>query len=704
MMNICPSCLQDNGPSDRFCIACGTSLSPQTPLPSPASGLQLPVGTLLKQGNYKLEKAIGQGGFGITYKATYCPNAAIVAIKELWPEGGYRQGKSVLWPTSISPADRREEINKFKQEAAYLQRCQSPHVVKVYECFEENSTVYIAMEFIQGRPLSEFIEPQNRLDEHQVIPYLIQVAQGLSIVHQNQLLHRDIKPENIMIGPGDRAVLIDFGTAREFIAGKTGTMTRMLSAGYAPVEQYSLHAKRLAASDIYSLCASLYELLTGQLPSDAIERFNILQQGQPDPLIPPRKLNPNISPHIERVILRGMSFPITERIQTAEDFIDALNGKLVSPRHQKAKDFLKQGNLTDAVRTYETCLQQEPDNGEAAVELALVLVYLDGDRAEAAAQKAMQLQPGDGRSYGVCGLLSCRRLQWSNAVQQLQQGLSLTPNEAWMHANLAWALGKQGNWKSADASIQEALRLDPDSIFGLGVQAWVAFHRRQWKFVVTAASQAIFKSQQEPPQKAIALQSWVYPFAIAALDKVTTKKASDVARRVRSFVAQVPHSPVALGLQGWYEYRNGNLVASGQSFDLASQCDNLPDWVARDRGLICEHLDDFATAAKWYEERYQQTPANPWICYRLGTVLGKLGQWHQGKTYLEQAVKLDPQFAPAYRNLGWVLLNLQTADGKVNLIRQLLAAYRQALHLYKAQNPEEAQHIQALFQAIDMSL
>ena len=76
----------------------------------------------------------------------------------------------------------------------------------------------------------------------------------------------------------------------------------------------------------------------------------------------------------------------------------------------------------------------------------LVLVYLDGNRAETVAQRAMQLKPQDGRSHGICGLVSCHRHQWNNAVQQLQQGNRLSPKEAWMHANLAWGLGQQGNW------------------------------------------------------------------------------------------------------------------------------------------------------------------------------------------------------------------------------------------------------------------
>ncbi|MCL2930285.1 MAG: protein kinase [Trichodesmium sp. MAG_R01] len=705
MNNICPSCLHENAPGVNSCIVCGTDLtSTATTSPSSVSGLHLPMGTLLKQGWYKIEKVLGQGGFGITYKAIYCLNSTLVAIKELWPESGYRHGKSVVWPPSIAPIDQKEQVEKFKLEAAYLQRCNSPNIAKVYDCFEENSSIYMVMEFIDGVSLSSLMVNQKCLHENKVIEYAKQIANALVVVHENNLLHRDIKPENIMIDSSDRAVLIDFGTAREFIAGKTGDLTQLLTPGYAPFEQYSKNSKRYAASDIYALCASMYELLTGELPSGAVERATAFSGGAPDPLLPPRQINSLISPHLEKVILMGMRFRVEERIQTAEELINAFDGKLVSPLHQKAKDYVSKGDLNNAVSTYETCLEREPDNGEATVELALVLVYMDEDRAVTVAQKGMQLKPQDGRSYGVCGLVSCHRRQWNHAAQQLEQGIRLSPKEAWIHANLAWALGQQGNWESAERTIQQGLQLDPNSTFALGLKAWISFHKKQWRFVIQAGTQAIFKSQQEGSRMAMSLQAWVYPFTIAALDKVTTKKGGDVKRRLRNFVVQVPNNSIALGFQAWYEYRDRNLNACRQSLELACKCGEIPNWVARDRGLIDEHLNDLPSALEWYKHRHQEIPEDAWICYRLGTVLARLNQWQDAKGYLEQAVKQDPNLAPAYRNLGWVLSNLLTVDGKIQSVQDLMAAYRQALALYEVQDMNEAQQIIAMFQAIDILL
>ncbi|MDC0836819.1 protein kinase [Limnospira fusiformis KN01] len=706
MSNICPSCAYDNSPGDRFCMACGATLTPTSTTTTPTnSGLYLPTGTWLKQGKYQIKKFISQGGFGITYKGIYCANSATVAIKELWPENGCRQGTSVLWPLSITPVDRKKQLHEFQLEAIYLSRCKSPHIAKVYDCFEENSTIYMVMEFIEGSTLSNLLLNNHQpLDEPLVIKYTKTVAEALTIVHQHNLLHRDIKPDNIMIGSGDRVVLIDFGTTREFIAGKTGDMTVILSRGYAPFEQYSSQAKRYPSTDIYALCASMYELLTGKLPADSADRAQAISNNLPDPLVPPRQLNPNISPYIQKVILTGLKFRVNERIQTAQDFIDALDGKLISPLHKTAKTCVKKGKLTDAVTAYQNCLTQEPDNAEALIELAIILLYHHSDRADSIARKAQQIKPQDGRIYGILGLVSCRSQQWKQAIQQLQHGIKLSPKQAWMHANLGWAWGKEGNWQKADQTIQQALNLDPNSSFALGVKAWISFHLRQWKIVVQAGTQGIFKSQQQPSSVAIALKSWLYPLTIAALERVTTNKSGDITRRLQAFTQQVPNNALALGFKAWYEYRKSDHVSCRQSLNLASQCPEIPDWVMRNGGLIYEHLGDFQKAADWYNKIYQKQPKDAWICYRLGTVLAASGEWHQAKNYLENAVKCDRNLAAAYRNLGWVLLNLRTADGQVKSPREVLVAYRQAVTLYDRQDPQQAQHLRSKFQAINLPL
>ncbi|MFM6078831.1 MAG: tetratricopeptide repeat protein, partial [Dolichospermum sp.] len=128
---------------------------------------------------------------------------------------------------------------------------------------------------------------------------------------------------------------------------------------------------------------------------------------------------------MEKVIITGMQFRAEDRFQTADELIDALNGKFISPTHKKAHELVKQGKLGEAVQAYEKLLTHEPNNGEAAVELALIQMYIDDQKAELNAQKAIQLQPKDGRGYGILGLVNCRKSNWTEAVKYLQQAANL---------------------------------------------------------------------------------------------------------------------------------------------------------------------------------------------------------------------------------------------------------------------------------------
>jgi serine/threonine protein kinase len=315
--------MADNSENESSCIAGGFSLAPAGN--SSSSSYHLPAGTTLRQGRYKLDKVIGEGGFAIVYKGTDSTNIREVAIKEMWPERSVRQGSYITWANSVTPQVKQQQLSKFQLEANYLSKCVHPNIAKVYEWFEENNTAYIIMEFISGKSLYHIWKGEHPLSEDRVKHYMIQVAEALKVVHSNNLLHRDIKPDNIIIDGQDRAVLIDFGGTREFIANQTTNMTQLLTPGYAPLEQYSAKGKRYPATDIYALSASMYELLTGEPPAAATDRVSS------ETLIPPRQLRPNLSPLIEQVILIGMRMKVEERFQKADDFIAALTSKIKTP-------------------------------------------------------------------------------------------------------------------------------------------------------------------------------------------------------------------------------------------------------------------------------------------------------------------------------------------------------------------------------------
>jgi serine/threonine protein kinase len=676
----CPVCLTQNSDNALTCTVCGSPLNPVQ-----SAGFELRAGTLLGGGKYKIEKILGQGGFGITYQAIAVGNYTPVAIKELLPEKCVRQGTKIIWPFSITPKSRQEQIKKFQEEAECLSKCNHPNIVTVYDWFEENNTAYLVMALITGKSLSKILESEGILPESRVKNYMLQIAAALKCVHTNNLLHRDIKPDNIIVDIQDRAILIDFGAAREFIAGQTNNMTQMLTHGYAPLEQYAYRARRGPSTDIYAVCASMYHLLTGTIPASAL-----LERQGTDKLIPPRQIVPSIHPQTEQIILVGMSMQVGDRFPNVDELIDALNGKFVPPNLRKARQLVQQSQLPEAVQKYEQCLVQDPHNITAAVEVAMVLIYFDKFKAVTAVRRAMQLQPKDGRIYGVLGLIHCREANWAEAVNQLQQAVNLAPNEAWIWANFAWALGKLGNWTQAKTAIEKAIQLDRNSSFALGVKAWISMNQNQWHEVIRSATPAIFQSKKynhsQQSKESKDLQSWVYPCLTIAMEKALAgKQAPDLERCLQDFLTQLPNNAFAWGFKGWKAARDKKWSEAVASLEQASNQGNVPDWVCLNLAIAREQLRDLQGAIQTLEFYQQNYGDNALSLFRLGTLLGRQGQYSQARTYLETAVQLKPDYAEAYHNLGWVLLQLGLEHNQASTFRDMRLAYAQAVQLYRQQ-------------------
>jgi serine/threonine protein kinase len=281
----------------------------------------LPVGTGLRAGLYSVGKVLGQGGFGITYLGSDTHLKRPVAIKEFFPQiqGCVRIGTAVRPGGMITQAEFSEQRTKFLGEGQRLAQFQHPHIVKVFALFEDNNTAYMVMELLKGKTLLRIVEERGPLDEAEALEHITQVAEALSALHACELLHRDVKPENVIVTESRRAVLLDFGSAREFVAGKTRRMTTTLTPGYAPLEQYGQCARFGAPSDIYSLAATLYHLLTGKMPIPATDRASGVE------LRAPRLLNPKISSHVSSAVLSAMEVAVAARPQSMEEFLKALD-------------------------------------------------------------------------------------------------------------------------------------------------------------------------------------------------------------------------------------------------------------------------------------------------------------------------------------------------------------------------------------------
>lgn len=253
-------------------------------------------------GHYSIEGLINTGGFGAVYRGLALSDGnRPCAIKETY---------------DVTPAARRQAL----MEAAILFTIKSDHLPQVYDAFEENGRFYLVMQLIEGQNCAQMVKFHGGpFSEQEVLNWFLPVADVLQELHSRNppVLHRDIKPANIILTPQGRAVLVDFGLTRLYDPNvETQTMARAVSEGFSPLEQYI--GQTSPRSDIYSLAATMYFLLTAQSPPASVAR------SMQDMLIPPRQFNPQITPHVERALLKALAIGADQRYDSMQEFARAL--------------------------------------------------------------------------------------------------------------------------------------------------------------------------------------------------------------------------------------------------------------------------------------------------------------------------------------------------------------------------------------------
>ena len=248
--------------------------------------MHLPIGTFLKNGDYRIEKILGQGGFGITYLAEQISLGRKVAVKEFFMQEHCNRsdGNSDV---SIGSLGSRRLVERFRKkfikEARMIATFHNVHIISIYDVFEENNTAYYVMEYVDGGSLADKVSLNGPLCEETAISYVRQIADALAEVHSRNLLHLDIKPANVMFNGRGEVVLIDFGVSKHYDEGGFQTSSAAIgtSEGYAPLEQYESGAldSFTPATDIYALGATLFYMLTAQHPPKAGDVIVFLPNG-----------------------------------------------------------------------------------------------------------------------------------------------------------------------------------------------------------------------------------------------------------------------------------------------------------------------------------------------------------------------------------------------------------------------------------------
>ena len=325
---LCIYCMREKKNKDDICPYCGGSMANYK-----KDDYELSPFTILN-GRYLLGRVIGAGGFGITYIALDLVLERRVAVKEFFMgEAMYRTKACAVTVSTINEAQDemyRNSKEKFEREAKILAHLNNmPGIVQVHDFFQENGTAYIAMEYLGGKTLGEYVkEKGGRLSLEETKKILFPIMESLDEIHMEGILHRDISPDNIKFSEDGALKLFDFGGAK--LEKKDGVSKVVyMKAGYSPLEQYTINGNQGPWTDVYAMAATMYFCICGKRPPEAPDRSSGEQ------LILPEKYGIKISKKEEKVLVKALELRYDLRYQTMEEFKEELEKSAGNPKWQK---------------------------------------------------------------------------------------------------------------------------------------------------------------------------------------------------------------------------------------------------------------------------------------------------------------------------------------------------------------------------------
>ena len=331
--------------------------------------MHLQPGTLLQGGRYQICEVLAQGGFGITYLALQSGLNRKVAVKEFFMKEFCNREEDTL-SVSAPSVGSRDMVEKFRakfiKEAQVIAEMDNNHIVRIHDIFEENSTAYYVMEYLSGGCLNDRI-PSGGFPENDALIYIRQICDALVYIHEEKkILHLDVKPANALFRSNGDAVLIDFGISKHYDdegGGQTSSTPVGVSRGYAPLEQYKKGgvSQFSPATDIYSLGATLYKLLTGKTPPDADE---VYEDGLP-------QMPSSLSPSVIMAVEKAMTPRRKDRPQSVREFLEILDAGGSREENRLKKKVSAEGLLDESDES--TCIIRD-----AASDVVVMASFHDG--------------------------------------------------------------------------------------------------------------------------------------------------------------------------------------------------------------------------------------------------------------------------------------------------------------------------------------
>ncbi len=593
---------------------------------------------------YRVVRILGQGGYGAVY---------LVQDTRL-------AGRSVALKESFDSS--LEAARQFEQEATLLARLRHPSLPGVSDFFTApGGTRFLVMDYVEGRDLTEIIQ-LGIVPPLQATQWLLEISDAVAYLHAQTppIIHRDIKPANIKIRPDNRAVLVDFGIAKEYNPQKqTARIAKAVSTGFSPPEQYSGAgvSSTHPYSDVYALGATLYCAITRTVPPEAMDIL-----AQKERLVPPRQLNPQTSPALEQVILKAMALNSLARYPTARELTDALRATQTNP---VAAPVFPPPAPPPILAARVRCPRCAWENRAGAKFCQRCGHRFAGAPAPAAPAVAAppplalpQLSPPMRFELGNA---YARRKDFANAVTEFQAAATAGFENAALYFNWGDALIELNRATDAVAVLQQGIAKyarDGDLHAELGL---AYAHLGQARPAIQTLETAL---KYNPQPATYLLLGMVYQ----ALDQ-----DAQAIPHVRKFLDAQSDSVMGRLMLGQLYLNTDQLAPAQAELERVVKLDakNEPaHWLLAIAHLRAKRYGD---AAKWANKLIQLAPQNALGPYALGLAMWEQSKFKDALKAFQNSARLDPKDADAKLFVARCHLKLnQPADAK----RELQAAAR----------------------------
>ncbi len=628
-------------------------------MPARTNSLALPPDTMLAE--YCLEKMLGKGGFGLTYLAEDTHLGRKVAVKELLPDGIAMRADGT---TVVAQTEDLEETfawasDRFLEEARTLARLSHPNVVKVIRYLKANGTVYMVMDFIQGRPLDQVVKAHGGpLPEKQVKSIFFSLLEGIDYVHRQGILHRDIKPGNILITPEGTPVLIDFGSARENL-GRTVSLTSLVSFGYSPMEQIMTNGRQGPWTDIHALAGTAIFMMTGRTPKSAIERSH---ETEPKGWLA-RQLAQQADAPFLRALEKGFRLKLKDRPQSVDEwqrlFVVAperpIDGKpapnfwqrhilalgtagflllliiLFIFRPQPTPHFetiVSPAPTTNVPPVVSSLPKNNPSNSLSAPDYFAkgLAAHADGNNAQAVSEysEAIELNPLYTEAYLKRGEAYAAQGNYGSAITDYGKVLQLDPKNASAYAQRGFAYYAKGAYDPAITDYAQSI--------ALGSAAAVNYYNLGLAYYEKGSdSQALANCEQA---------TQIDPNLSEAYTSAAWVLATSSDSSVRDGNKAVQYALKGGSLDAWKQRRRLDVLAS--AYAEAGDFDNAVRWESdylKTPNLTAALLSDGQNRLKLFQahQAYHRAATNPIPTF-------------QASPELIKALEKDPSFIKNYES------------------------------------------------------